>query len=207
MIVKTYIAGPIQANNYLVYDETSKEAVLIDCSEKKQELLDDIKNLGLNVKYILLTHGHFDHVLGVNDMQKELNAPAYVDRLDIPQVENTSAIMAAFGIQVAKNPEITHFLDENENFTIADTKINILKTPGHTEGGVCYLIDDKLFSGDTLFCESVGRTDLMGGDFNKLHKSVVEVLFNLDEDITVYPGHGPSTTIGYEKKNNEIIHF
>ncbi len=207
MIIKTYIAGPIQANNYLVIDEESKEAVLIDCSERKQEILDEVKNSGLKVKYILLTHGHFDHVLGVNDMEKELNAPAYVKKEDLVQIESTSSIMSAFGIQVAVNPTVTHFISPDAEFTIGNKTIKVLETPGHTEGCVCYLIDDKLFSGDTLFCESVGRTDLMGGNFKKLHNSVVDVLFKLDDNITVYPGHGPSTTIGYEKLHNEIVNY
>lgn len=207
MIVKTYIAGPIQANNYLVIDEESKEAVLIDCSERKQEIIDEVKNNGLKVKYILLTHGHFDHVLGVNDMQKELDAPAYVKKEDLSQIESTSSIMAAFGVQVAVNPSVTHFITPDVEFTIGNKTIKVINTPGHTEGGVCYLIDGKLFSGDTLFCESVGRTDLMGGNFKKLHNSVVNVLFKLDDNTTVYPGHGPSTTIGYEKKNNEIVNY
>lgn len=207
MIIKTYIAGPIQANNYLVIDENTKEAVLIDCSEKKQEIIDEVKTNGLNVKYILLTHGHFDHVLGVNDMQKELDAPAYVKKEDLSQIESTSSIMAAFGVQTSVNPSVTHFITPETEFIIGTQKIGIIETPGHTEGGVCYLIDGKLFSGDTLFCESVGRTDLMGGNFQKLHNSVVNVLFKLDDNITVYPGHGPSTTIGYEKKNNEIVNY
>lgn len=207
MIVKTYIAGPIQANNYLVIDEESKEAVLIDCSERKQEIIDEVKNNGLKVKYILLTHGHFDHVLGVNDMEKELNAPAYVKKEDLVQIESTSSIMSAFGVQIAQNPSVTHFITPEQEFTLGNKTIKVLETPGHTEGCVCYLIDDKLFSGDTLFCESVGRTDLMGGNFKKLHNSVVNVLFKLDDNITVYPGHGPSTTIGYEKLHNEIVNY
>ena len=207
MIVKTYIAGPIQANNYLVIDEESKEAVLIDCSERKQEIIDEVKNNGLKVKYILLTHGHFDHVLGVNDMQKELDAPAYVKKEDWSQIEGTSSIMAAFGVQVAVNPSVTHFITPDVEFTIGNKTIKVIDTPGHTKAGVCYLIDGKLFSGDTLFCESVGRTDHMGGNFKKLHNSVVNVLFKLDDNTTVYPGQGPSTTIGYEKKNNEIVNY
>lgn len=207
MIIKTYIAGPIQANNYLVIDEESKEAVLIDCSERKQEILDEVKNSGLKVKYILLTHGHFDHVLGVNDMEKELNAPAYVKKEDLVQIESTSSIMSAFGVQITQNPSVTHFITPEQEFTLVNKTIKVLETPGHTEGCVCYLIDDKLFSGDTLFCESVGRTDLMGGNFKKLHNSVVNVLFKLDDNTTVYPGHGPSTTIGYEKLHNEIVNY
>ena len=105
--IKTFIAGPIQANNYLVIDNDSNEAVLIDCSERKRELIDEIKTNNINVKYILLTHGHFDHVLGVNDLQKELNAPAYLNKDDISQTECTSDIMETFGIRGAVNPTVS----------------------------------------------------------------------------------------------------
>jgi len=207
MIIKTYIAGPIQANNYLVIDETSKQAVLIDCSEKKQEIIDEVQKSGINVKYILLTHGHFDHVLGVNDMQKVLDASAYLQKEDLLQLETTSGIMAAFGLQGAQNPVVNHFFNDGDEFTIGNTKIKVIATPGHTEGSVCFLIDDCLFSGDTLFKECYGRTDLMGGNFQKIKNSLTNILFNLDNNLTVYPGHGPSTTLEHEKQFNEIINY
>ena len=205
--IKTFIAGPIQANNYLVIDNDSNEAVLIDCSERKQELIDEIKTNNINVKYILLTHGHFDHVLGVNDLQKELNAPAYLNKDDISQTECTSDIMETFGIRGAVNPTVEHFLKDGDEFSIGNTKIKVIATPGHTEGGMCYLIDGKLFSGDTLFKECVGRTDLTGGNFKKIRSSVLDTLFKLDDDTIVYPGHGSTTTIGYEKQHNEILNY
>lgn len=205
--IKTFIAGPIQANNYLVIDNDSNEAVLIDCSERKRELIDEIKTNNINVKYILLTHGHFDHVLGVNDLQKELNAPAYLNKDDISQTECTSDIMETFGIRGAVNPTVEHFLKDGDEFSIGNTKIKAIATPGHTEGGMCYLIDGKLFSGDTLFKECVGRTDLTGGNFEKIRSSVLDTLFKLDDDTIVYPGHGSSTTIGYEKQHNEILNY
>ena len=205
--IKNFIAGPIQANNYLVIDNDSNEAVLIDCSERKQELIDEIKTNNINVKYILLTHGHFDHVLGVNDLQKELNAPAYLNKDDISQTECTSDIMETFGIRGAVNPTVEHFLKDGDEFLIGNTKIKTIATPGHTEGGMCYLIDGKLFSGDTLFKECVGRTDLTGGNFKKIRSSVLDTLFKLDDDTIVYPGHGSSTTIGYEKQHNEILNY
>ena len=208
MIIKTYIAGPIQANNYLVIDENSKEAVLIDCSECKQEIIDEVEKEGLKVKYILLTHGHFDHVLGVNDMQKDLEAPAFIAKEDIPQLETTSGIMAAFGLSGATNPVVENTFQDGDEFSIGDTKIKVLATPGHTKGGVCFLVNDSaLFSGDTLFKECFGRTDLMGGDFQKLKSSIRDVIFPLDENIQVYPGHGPSTTIAHEKEFNEINNY
>lgn len=205
--IKTFIAGPIQANNYLVIDNDSNEAVLIDCSERKHEIENEVKNNNINVKYILLTHGHFDHVLGVNDLQKELNASAYLNREDINQTECTSSIMETFGQRGTVNPKIEHFLKDGDTFFIGNTEIKVLSTPGHTEGSVCYLIDDKLFSGDTIFKDCIGRTDLMGGNFEKIRNSVLNILFKLDDKTVVYPGHGSSTTIGSEKRHNEIFNY
>ncbi len=205
MIIKQYVLGPISANNYLVMDEKSKEAVLIDCSEKSQKLLDDIKNLNAQVKYILLTHGHFDHVMGVNDMKKELGAKVLIHKKDVSQMDMTKSIIATFGFSIDENPSYDEFVDENSDLSIGDIKIKVIPTPGHTEGGVCYLVDGKLFSGDTLFRDYVGRTDLPGGSFESLKTSIKDVLFKLDDNTEVFPGHNEMTTIGYEKKYNEII--
>ena len=205
MIVKQYIAGPIDANNYLVADEKSKEAVLIDCSEHVQKILDDVKELGLKVKYILLTHGHFDHVMGVNSMKEALGAKVLINQKDEKQLEMTQTILKTFGIFVEKNPEYDKYIDKNTELKIGDIPIKIFETPGHTEGGLCYLIDGKLFSGDTLFRNYVGRTDLPGGNYAKLENSIKNVLYKLPEETEVFPGHNELTTIGYEKKHNEII--
>ncbi|MBS5860633.1 MBL fold metallo-hydrolase [bacterium] len=205
MILKQYIAGPIDANNYLVADEKSKEAVLIDCSEHVQKILDDVKELGLKVKYILLTHGHFDHVMGVNSMKKELGAEVLINQKDEKQLEMTQTILKTFGIFVEKNPEYDKYIDKNTELKIGEIPIKIFETPGHTEGGLCYLIDGKLFSGDTLFRNYVGRTDLPGGNYAKLENSIKNVLYKLPDETEVFPGHNEMTTIGYEKKHNEII--
>lgn len=205
MILKQYIAGPIDANNYLVADEKSKEAVLIDCSEHVQKILDDVKELGLKVKYILLTHGHFDHVMGINSMKKELGAEVLINQKDEKQLEMTQTILKTFGIFVEKNPEYDKYIDKNTELKIGEIPIKIFETPGHTEGGLCYLIDGKLFSGDTLFRNYVGRTDLPGGNYAKLENSIKNVLYKLPDETEVFPGHNEMTTIGYEKKHNEII--
>lgn len=205
MIIKQYTLGPISANNYLVVDENSKEAVLIDCSEMNSELLNDIEELGAKVKYILLTHGHFDHVLGVNEVKNALNAKVLINKDDVSQMDMTKSIMATFGLDVQENPSYDDFVDENSDISIGETKIKIIPTPGHTAGGVCYLIDGKLFTGDTLFKDYVGRTDLPGGNLEKLKDSIRNVLFKLDDSTEVYPGHNETTTIGYEKKYNEIL--
>ncbi len=201
MIIKKFISGPIDANNYLLTD--SDEAVLIDCSEVKSEILQELE--GKKLKYILLTHGHFDHVLGVNGMREKTGAKVLVNKNDIPRMEESANIMQTFGVQDVETPIADDYLNDGDVITFGNTKIKVIATPGHTEGCLCYLVDDKLFSGDTLFKDSVGRCDLPGGNFQKLSDSVKNKLFNMDENIVVYPGHGPETTIGYEKKYNEII--
>ncbi len=201
MIVQTFEAGPLGANNYLLTD--GNEAVLIDCSEVKQEILDELKDKTL--KYILLTHGHFDHVLGVNGMKECTGAKILVHKDDISRMEESANIMQTFGVIGVETPKADDYINDNDILKFGNTEIKVIHTPGHTEGCVCYLIDGKLFSGDTLFRDSVGRCDLPGGNFSKLSDSIKNILFKLDDNMVVYPGHGPETTIGYEKKYNEII--
>ncbi len=209
MLINTYVAGPVQANNYLVVDEVSKEAILIDCSDYVEEIIDYVKKNNLKVKYILLTHGHFDHVLGINRMNEVLGAKVYVHEGDKEQVVNTRAVMTMFGLPTegVENPKITATLSDAGELTLGNQVIKVIETPGHTPGGVCYLIGDCLFSGDTLFRGTIGRTDLPGGSFQQIKHSVKDVLFALDENIKVYPGHGEPTSIGYEKKFNDIVNY
>ena len=209
MLINTYVAGPVQANNYLIIDETSKEAILIDCSDYVEEIIDYVKKNNLKVKYILLTHGHFDHVLGINRMNEVLGAKVYVHEGDKEQVVNTRAVMTMFGLPTegVENPKITTTLSDAGELTLGNQVIKVIETPGHTPGGVCYLIGDCLFSGDTLFHGTIGRTDLPGGNFQQIKHSVKDVLFALDENIKVYPGHGEPTSIGYEKKFNDIVNY
>lgn len=204
MKIKTYIAGPLDANNYLVWDEKTKEAVLIDCSEYKQEIINDINQLGLKVKYILLTHGHFDHVLGINEMVKATNAKVYVNKNDVELIENINEFGKLFGFDNIEPPHIDFNIEDEDIINLGDIEIKTLATPGHTEGGVCYLAENNLFSGDTLFKGTYGRTDLFGGNFAKLINSLKNVIFKLDDNITVYPGHGDRSDIRYEKEFNDI---
>ena len=208
MLINTYVAGPIDANNYLVYDEKSKEAVLIDCSDYIAELVDFVDKNGLTVKYILLTHGHFDHILGVNSMKEALRAKVFIHGSDLSMVENLGFQMQMFGFPAQNDaPQIDDTLQNAGELRIGGNKIEVIETAGHTSGSVSYKIGDVLFSGDTLFRESIGRTDLPQGNFRDIIHSVKEVLFALDDNVKVYTGHGEPTTIGYEKKFNEILRY
>ncbi|MBD5401752.1 MBL fold metallo-hydrolase [bacterium] len=208
MLLKTYIEGPIDANNYLLIDDDSKEAVLIDCSAARPELINEIKNLGVKLKYILLTHGHFDHILGVDKFSEEFSVDAFVAEDDLAQVKATPEMIKMFtGLAVDAVKNVSNFVKDGDEFFIGNLKIKAIATPGHTEGGMCYLVEDKLFSGDTLFQRSIGRTDFPGGNFGKISHSIKEILFKLPEETEVYPGHGPKTTIGFEKKYNDILNM
>lgn len=205
MIIKQFIAGLIENNMYLVMDEKSHDAVLIDAPQDIPELKKVVDELGANVKYILITHGHFDHIMGLNSLKKTLNAPAVICKDDLAISDNVNEFTRLFGVPDIVPPTYEKFVKDGDVLDVGDMQIKVIQTPGHTEGGVCYLIGENLFSGDTLFKQSVGRTDLFGGNLEKIRHSVKEVLFKLDENIKVFPGHGPITTIAYEKTYNEII--
>ncbi len=205
MIIKTFIQGPIDANNYLLIDEESKDAVLIDCSSPNDEFINLVKSEDVRLKYILLTHGHFDHILGCDKFNEVFNVPIYVNENDLIQIKLAPEMMFYYaGGKISGIKNINNLIKDAHEINFGKYTIKAISTPGHTKGGMCYLVDGKLFSGDTLFKGSVGRCDLQDGDLNELLKSVKEKIFTLPDEITVYPGHGPKTTIGYEKKYNEI---
>lgn len=206
--IKVFVEGPIDANNYLVIDSESKEAVLVDCSSARPEFVQAVKDSGVDLKYILLTHGHFDHLLGVDEFAKIFGVDAYVAEEDMEQVKLVPDMMQMFAGMIPVNiSSINHFVKDGDEFTIGKTKIKAISTSGHTEGGMCYLIENKLFSGDTLFHCSVGRCDLPGGNLGKIVNSIKSKLFVLPEETEVLPGHGVKTSIKYEKMYNEILNY
>lgn len=193
MIVKRFIKGPLQNNNYVIIDEESREAVLIDCSEPSDDIMDYIKEQGATLKYILLTHAHFDHILGVNYYRKKYGVSVFLHKDDFPLLSQLCQYFAG-----AESVSVDKLFDDDAEFSIGNKKIKVIHTAGHTEGSVCFLIDNMLFSGDTLFYGTYGRTDLPFGDERKMFESLKR-LFKLDNDIVVYPGHGRDTGIGAEK--------
>ena len=205
MEIKTFKTGPFQVNTYLVYDNKSKEGILIDVGGSADEIVDTVNELGISVKYILNTHGHFDHILGAKEICEKLNIGFYIHEGDAIFVESLEDQLELYGFPPVTPPQIKGLITKDSDFSIGNTKIEIIETPGHTPGGICLLIDNILFSGDTLFYESVGRTDLPGGDYNTLQNSIKNKLFTLDESLIVYPGHEQSTTIAHEKQWNQFV--
>ena len=202
MIIKQFVAGLLENNMYLILDEISKKGVLIDATIALPEIIQEAK--GYDIEYILLTHGHFDHILGLNELKKELGAKAVINKNDVIVSDNINEFTRMFDLPDSTPPSYEMFADDDDEIASGNLRFKVITTPGHTEGSVCYLIDDKLFSGDTLFMESVGRTDLFGGNHKKLIESIKNKLFKLDDNIEVYPGHGEQTTIKHEKKYNII---
>ena len=203
MIIKTFPLGLIGTNSYLLIDEDSKEAVLIDLGGDYHAIKDELEKNNASLKYILNTHGHFDHILGERDAQEVFDVPVYVHEEDKYLVENLPKQLERFGFAAnAQPPKNIKTFTEKDIFKIGDKEIKVIHTPGHTPGSVCFLVGKQLFSGDTLFYTSVGRTDFEGGSFAQLSNSIKEKLFKLDDDIDVYPGHDSKTNIGYEKKYN-----
>lgn len=198
MIIKTIPAGIYDANCYLVIDEKSKECGVIDPGGDAQRIESIIKSLNVKVKYIILTHGHVDHVGGVVELSKSLNVPFFISKIDEEYMEKDDYVFGSL-------PKASGYLKEGDTLSLGDKEFKVIETPGHTKGGLCFLIEDKLFTGDTLFQASIGRTDFVGGDFKEIIKSIKEKLIILGDDIEVYPGHGPMSTIGYEKRRNTFL--
>ena len=201
MILKIYREPPIDNNNYLLIDEISKEAALIDCSAVDVNIKNAINDAGAYLKYILLTHGHFDHIAGI----RPNNAKVVMHKSDLPIINQANMFLPAFGIPDISIPNIDIFINDGDILNIGNTKLKVIHTPGHTQGSVCYLVDNMLFSGDTIFRESVGRCDLEGGNFQQIVNSIKSKIFTLPDYVKIYPGHGKSTDVAWEKSNNYFM--
>lgn len=207
MNLKTYVTGPIQVNTYALLDDRTKEAVLIDVGGEFEIIKKELDELGYEIKFILNTHGHFDHVMGEVEVQKKYpQIPIYINKEDESHFSRLKEELKAwgFGIDVeALKP--TKYIDETTSLKIGDNEFKIFHTPGHSKGSLSYYVNGMLFSGDALFFRSIGRTDFYDGDYDELITSIKTKLLVLPDETKVYPGHGPSTTILSEKKHNQYL--
>lgn len=200
------VLGPVATNCYFVYDTAKMEAVVTDPADCGAELFHKLQDNGLKVAAIFLTHGHFDHILGVAKLKQLSHAEIYASRAEKELLADADLNCSA---QTGRIATVTadHLLEDQESVEIAGMKIKMIATPGHTSGSCCFYIEDAgmLISGDTLFEGSVGRTDLPTGSMSELVRSVKEKLFILPDETMVYPGHGDKTTIASEKKYNPFV--
>jgi len=206
MKIKKFEVGPLFVNCYIIYDESTKEAVVIDPGDEPDLILDFIKEENLNLKYILCTHGHFDHIGSVKELKDETGAKVVLHEKDIEIYRNSPQIaMQFFSIEIEPQPEPDILIKNGEILNTGNVQLTVIHTSGHSPGSVCFYTEGYIFTGDTLFAGSVGRTDLIGGSMNELLNSLKKIASLPDETI-VFPGHGPKTKIGIEKKTNPFYH-
>lgn len=203
--VQSFVLGIAQTNTYLISDESTKEALLIDAGEGIEAYLPQLT--AFKLKMVLLTHAHFDHIAGLLALKETFDIPVYIHAAEaewlVDPYKNGSGWWLGFSPVIAPPPDGT--IDETSEFEIAGRKIHILHVPGHSPGSLAYRIDNLAFVGDTLFSGSIGRTDLPGGDPVILAQSIRNTLYRLSDDTIIYPGHGPQTTIGWEKVHNFYV--
>jgi len=211
MLIETQVAGPFRQNGFIVACETTRDAMIVDPGDGVDDLLSFADRERLAIRHILLTHAHVDHVTGVAAAKRALNVPVYLHRDDLFLYERAVDSGARFGLQVEPPPPIDVYYRPGQVIAFGECEARPHHTPGHCPGGVCLQIGRNgeagkdLFVGDTLFAGSIGRTDLPGGDYNTLIGSIRTVLFAFGDDAKVYPGHGPSTTIGQERRTNPFL--
>jgi hydroxyacylglutathione hydrolase len=205
VILETMVVGPLAMNTYLVGCPESREAVVVDPGDEPEKILGAIDRHQLKLRYILLTHAHFDHIGAVAGVKEATGAVVMIHKDEQIIVDNLPLQTSLFGFPQPSEFAVDRWLKHDEVIFFGALRIKVLATPGHTPGGVCFLLNDLLYSGDTLFCESIGRTDLPGGSQVKLLKSIHEQLWPLSGATQVYPGHGPATTISHEKRYNPFL--
>lgn len=206
--MKIITVGPLEVNCYIIWDRQKNIGVVMDPGAESERIEKEIKKLGIEIKYIINTHGHFDHVGGIKKLKSLLNVENGMHEMDAPLLNEASKSATFFGLKTEhQDPPDFNFSDDEELKVTDDLIIKVLHTPGHTQGGVCfYVATEKIvITGDTLFAGSIGRTDLPGGNLSVLINSILTKLLNLDDDVVAFPGHGPKTTIGSERKLNPYI--
>ena len=206
MEMKHYCVGQVATNCYFAINEETKEMLVIDPGDSAQMLAEKSKKEGLKPKAVLLTHGHFDHAMAAEELAELFGIPVYAHEAEKDTLEDSGKnVSIMIGRRDSYHADV--YVRDGEVLQLAGMELKVLHTPGHTAGGCCYYLEKEkvLFSGDTLFCQSVGRTDFPGGSMSKLVRSIKEKLMALPDEVRVYPGHMGLTTIGTERARNPYL--
>jgi hydroxyacylglutathione hydrolase len=204
MICDSLEVGPLEVNCFILGCEETRKGIVIDPGGYPEEIIAAVERLKLSILHIINTHGHFDHIGANRAIKERLGADLMIHANDSPMLGRAADIARTYGIHGENSPQPDAFLADGMEIVFGKQLMTVLHTPGHTPGGCCFYFEAEkmVITGDTLFADSIGRTDLPGGSHQQLLKSVRNRLFTLPDDFTAYPGHGPKTTIGHEKRCN-----
>jgi len=207
MIFEYFETGPLLVNCYIIGDEETREAAVVDPGGNVDEILTTLARHNLTLTKIIMTHCHFDHVGGIARLARVTDAPIYIHKAEKFLYDKAAITAKAFGMSIDQPPEITGFIEEGKDIKVGKLSISPYHCPGHSPGSVCLVINgqEKVITGDVLFQMSIGRTDMPGGSMHTLIDSIRSKLLPLADETTVHPGHGPTTTIGYERNFNPFL--
>ncbi len=204
MIFRRLVVGPLASNCYIVGSESNKEGMIIDPGAEAEVILRNVKDLELDIRSIVLTHGHIDHIGALKEVKEATGAEVAI-HTDEAQALQENSVSTLLGLSYPTPLPADRLLKDGDSMDIGDLHFLVLHTPGHNLGGICLLGEGIIFSGDTLFNYGIGRADLPGGSYSQLMNSIHTKLMTLPDNTTVYPGHGPDTTIGAERRGNPFL--
>ena len=207
MFLKRLVVGALETNCYLIGCEKTKKAAVIDPGgeEVVDLILDLLQKNNFDLKYIINTHGHIDHIVGNNLLKSKTEALLLIHRLDADMLVNAKKNFSSFMGKEICSPHADNLLEEGDEISLGALKLIVIHTPGHTPGGISLVLNNVIFTGDTLFAGGIGRTDLPGGSYQDLQKSIKEKLLVLSDDKIIYPGHGSDSTMGEERRTNPYL--
>lgn len=205
MKIEDFVVGPLQVNCYIAYDEKSREAMVIDPGDNAAGILHKLDVLKLKPRYIVCTHGHFDHIGAAGEVKAGTGAEIVLHRGDLPIYAGAHDLAMQLGFSLEPQPAPDRFVLDGDSLRLGETVLTIMHTPGHSPGSMCLLQGELLLSGDTIFAGSIGRTDFPGGDLQAMKQSFRRII-DLPEDTRIFPGHGPGSTVAEEREMNFFIH-
>ncbi len=205
--IKQVVVGPLWVNTYIIWDSNCKEGILVDPGDEGERLINIVRENDINIKHIIITHGHFDHLKDAALVSSEIKAAVLVHKTQVPFIEHVSEQSALFGFSLIKPPHIDGYIEEGDTVNAGSYAFNVYNTPGHSPGSITLYNKPEGIAivGDLIFFESVGRTDLPGGDYKTLLSSIKDRILVLPDNTKILPGHGEQTTVGHERLHNPFI--